>query len=196
MAYSPVRLIGSGRIAQADANFGFAANAIFYITDNVEVEVANSIPSAADRVLVLTENAKLTVGGSFHLGDRGSLTISNGTFKVGSFYAPSSEPCTFRVAGGEVNLGDNKFARFTDDSTIEFTGGNITQETGRLSEPRLFPPRRLDYSLRRDVAPEVYHLEAVVLKECAADVLADVVDVALYRRDDDRAPHARAVALG
>ena len=145
MAYSPVRLIGSGRIAQADANFGFAANAIFYITDNVEVEVANSIPSAADRVLVLTENAKLTVGGSFHLGDRGSLTISNGTFKVGSFYAPSSEPCTFRVAGGEVNLGDNKFARFTDDSTIEFTGGNITQETGRLSEPRLFPPAGSEY---------------------------------------------------
>ena len=46
------------------------------------------------------------------------------------------------------------------------------------------------------VAPEVYHLETVVLEERAADVLADVVDVALHRRDDDRPPHARAVALG
>ena len=46
-------------------------------------------------------------------------------------------------------------------------------------------PHRVHHRLHRHVAAKVDDLEAVVFEDDLHDVLADVVDIALHRRDDD-----------
>lgn len=159
--YSPVRLVGNGRIVQTDSSMGVAANASLYITDNVEIEITGGISAAANRRFLLTDNAKLTVGDAFHLGDYGSLVVSNGTLKIDSFYHPTSMPCTFCVAGGEVDFRTvNGGLGFSSDATVEFTGGNIVQRVGYLSDPRLFPPVGSEFNHYADGAYAIQMLSA------------------------------------
>ena len=71
------------------------------------------------------------------------------------------------------------------DGTLH-RGQRRGHERGEADESRAAFDNGIDNGLRRHVAAKVNDCEAVVLEQHAHDVLADVVDVALDGRDDDR----------
>ena len=50
---------------------------------------------------------------------------------------------------------------------------------------------RLNKFLRRDIGPEIVHLDAAALEHYLDEILADIVQVALDRADQDRADDGR-----
>ena len=154
-------------VFRGDAILTFGSNAnlcegdTFQITDRAKLTATSMLPSSnttlmfdgdssveltgdikgssyINRHIEVRGNASLTVGGNIEQRNGDAFLLSEGCKVSVGKLLPDRNDVTFRMTGGELNLGSSSFA-FSSASSVEFSGGHIVLPGGTLIDPKQLP---------------------------------------------------------